>query len=74
MSDESSGVTIAKVPIPSQNTNALNDRRKDEQLSGDVDIYMRKQRVRRQIAPNRVSGKHCQCLVRTKKDFVEGSA
>ena len=66
VSDESSSATMAEVPISPQDANALNDRRRDEQPSGDVAIHTGKRRVRRQMTPNRVGEEHGQCLMRTR--------
>ena len=74
VSHQGSGVTVPEGPISPQDADALDDRRREEQAGGDVEIHTWKQRIGRQMTPDRIGGKHGQGLMRPKKDFVGRSA
>lgn len=74
MSEEGSGLTVSKNPVPPNDAHTLDEQRRQEQRGGDVDIHAREQRVRWQMTPGRVSGKDGQRLVCSWEDFVGGSA
>ncbi len=70
----SPGGTTSHGPVPPQNTPAFDDRRREEQRGGGIDIHAREQRTGWQVTPTRVGGQRSQYLVRSKKDFVRGPA